>query len=135
MQVERLQGIELFEGVSDEDLATCAALFEETEILAGSGFTREGDFAYKFFVVLEGEVEVLREFDHLANLGPGEFFGEMGVVSGERRNARVVATTRCVVGSVMPWDFQKMTETVPVIAERIQTVIDLRAAESTDTPS
>lgn len=127
MDADALRSIDLFDGLTEEELAQCAELFETTEILAGSGLAREGDFSYKFFVVLDGEVDVLRDFDHVATLGAGDFFGEMGVVTGERRNARVVAKTRCNVAWVMPWDFQKMTDDHALVAERIQAVIDERA--------
>ncbi len=128
MDAEALKDVKLFEGVDQATLERCAALFQETEILAGSGLTREGDFSYKFFVVLDGEVEVLRDFDHVANLGPGDFFGEMGVVADARRNARVVALTRCRLAWMMGWDFQTMTAEHPEIAARIQAVVDERMA-------
>lgn len=123
MNVDQLRDLALFEGVSDADIDRCASWFQTTELLAGSGLVREDDFAYKFFVVLDGQVEVLRDFEHVADLGPGEFFGEMGVAAGGRRNARVTATTRCEVAWMMPWDFQSMTEHVPLVAQRIETAI------------
>ena len=54
MDATRLRSLPLFEGLSDEDLDRCAGLFQETEMLQGSGLVREEDFAYKFFVVLDG---------------------------------------------------------------------------------
>jgi len=101
MDADLLSALPLFEGLTTEQQERCAALFRETQLLAGSGLAREGDFAYKFFVVLDGEVEILRDFEHVAHLGPGDFFGEMGLVSGDRRNARVVARSRCRVAWVM----------------------------------
>jgi CRP/FNR family cyclic AMP-dependent transcriptional regulator len=132
MEGNKLADLSLFEGLSGEDLETCAGLFQETEILAGSGLACEGDFAYKFFVVLEGEVEVQRNFEHVARLGPGDFFGEMGLVDGGKRNARVVADTRCQVGWVMAWDFATMTDKFPKIAERIETAVAQRSEGSAD---
>ena len=129
MEASALQGIPLFDGLGPDELARCASLFQEAEILAGSGLAKEGDFAYKFFVVLDGEVEVLRDFEHVARLGAGDFFGEMGVVSGERRNARVVADTRTTVAWMMPWDFQQMTEELPTVAARIDEAIAERMAD------
>ena len=93
MDVKRLQSLPLFQGVSDDELAKIADRFESAEMLAGSSLAKQDDFAYKFFIVLEGQVEVYRDFDHVADLGPGEFFGEMGVIEGGKRNARVTACT------------------------------------------
>jgi CRP-like cAMP-binding protein len=128
MESTELRSLPLFDGLDDAVVEQCAAKFQETEMLMGSVLAREGEFAYKFFVVLDGEVEVQRDFQHLARLGPGDFFGEMGVVDGGRRNARVLAHTRCRVAWMMGWDFEAMTSEHPQVAERIQAVIDARAA-------
>jgi CRP/FNR family cyclic AMP-dependent transcriptional regulator len=132
MDASRLRSVPLFEGMSDDDLRRCADLFEEAEILQGSGLAREGEFAYKFFVVLDGEVEVLRDFTPAARLGPGDFFGEMGLVGGERRNARVVAHTRCGVAWMMVWDFRTMAEEFPEIAGRIEKAVADRMSSLPD---
>lgn len=128
MEASRLGSVPLFDGLPDETVEECAALFQETEMLRGSGLAREGEFAYKFFVVLEGEVLVQRDFKDVATIGEGEFFGEMGVMSGGRRNARVIANTPCRLAWMMGWDFEKMTEEHPEIAARIQAVVDQRMA-------
>lgn len=132
MESSRLKSLPLFEGLSDDDVEKCASMFNEMEMLAGTGLTREGDFSYKFFVVLEGEVEVQRDFEHLATLGPGDFFGEMGLVSGARRNARILAITRCDVAWMMAWDFAKMREDFPEVAQRIDAVVEARMATLPD---
>lgn len=128
MDGNQLRQVPLFEGMSDEDLDSCGELFEKEDFLAGSGFAREGEFAYKFFVVLDGEADVLHDFEPVARLGPGEFFGEMGLLTGERRNARVVAHTRCEIAWMMSWNFDKMTEQHPELAQRIDAEVARRTA-------
>ena len=129
MDVKRLQSLPLFQGVADDELERIASKFQEAEMLAGSSLAKQDDFAYKFFVVLEGQVEVYRDFDHVADIGSGEFFGEMGVVSGERRNARVTAKTRVDIAWMMPWDFTEMMESNAEIAGRIDAVIAERMGD------
>ena len=124
-----LGSLALFEGLSEEEVGRCADRFQQREFVAGSSLASQGDFAYKFFIVLDGDVEVHRDFEFVARLGPGDFFGEAGLVSGERRNARVTAKTRTVLAWVMGWDFTEMTNEFPSVAERIQTVIAERAAD------
>ncbi len=128
MDVKRLQSLPLFQGIAEGDLADWAAKFQTAEMLAGSSLAKQDDFAYRFFVVLEGQVEVFRDFEHVADLGPGEFFGEMGLISGKRRNARVTAKTRVDIAWMMPWDFEQMTTDVPDIAARISEVVATRNA-------
>ena len=58
----------------------------------GDVITREGDEGEELFVILEAEVEMVREDREVAQLGPKDFFGEVSSVSGVPRNATVVAT-------------------------------------------
>jgi len=132
MHADDMKSLPLFEGLPDDVVASCAARFQETEALAGSSLTQEGDFAYKFFVILEGEAEVQRDFERLGTMGPGDFFGEMGVAEHGRRNARVVATTRCRLASMLGWEFEEMLKEHAAVAERVQAKIDEREARSTD---
>jgi CRP-like cAMP-binding protein len=132
MDANTVRELPLFEGLSEEVAGDCAGRFEELELLAGTGLAREGEFAYKFFVVLDGHVEVQRDFQHVATLGPGDFFGEMGVMAGGRRNARVIATTRCRVGWMTGWAFESMLRDHPDVAGRIQTVVDERMSTVPD---
>jgi CRP-like cAMP-binding protein len=127
-----LRSVPLFEGLSDDDLARCAALFEERELLAGTPIIRETDFSYKFFVILEGEVEVRRSFEYVDRMGPGDFFGETGLITGARRNARVSAHTRCRLAFMLTWDFRAVTREFPEIARRIEDELNRRMGSPPD---
>jgi CRP-like cAMP-binding protein len=129
MDSSALRDVPLFEGLGDDDIERCAGLFQEREFVAGSSLASEGDFSYKFFVVLDGEVDVHRNFEFVVRLGRGEIFGERGVVTGDRRNARVTAHTRSRLAWMMGWDFRTMTEDFPVIAERVEAVIAARPVD------
>lgn len=126
MDVEHIRSVSLFAGLTDDELRPCAEALNEFEILAGSSLAKQDDFAYKFFIVLEGEVDVHRDFKFVARLGPGDFFGERALVKEERRNARVTAHNRCRLGCMMSWDFRAMTERLPTVAARVDAIIDAR---------
>lgn len=128
MDADRLRSHPLFEALSDDELARCAEWFKEVEVVAGSGLAKQDDFSYKFFIVLDGEVDIHRDFEFVARLGPGDFFGEMGLLSGERRNARVIGHTRCTLGCMMAWDFKTMVEEFPAIGAQIDAVAAERLA-------
>jgi putative ABC transport system ATP-binding protein len=57
----------------------------------GETVIREGEPGEEFFLISDGEVEVIRAEHEVAHLGPGDFFGEVALISGEPRNATVVA--------------------------------------------
>ena len=127
MESTTLRALPLFDGLSDAEIERCAALFQEREFLAGSSLASEGDFAYKFFVVLDGEVQVHRGFELVAELGAGDFFGETALVKQQRRNARVTAKVRSRLAWMMAWDFATMCEEHPVVAERLTAAADVRS--------
>jgi CRP-like cAMP-binding protein len=123
MDIEQLRALPLFDGLSDEELAGCAEHFTEFAMIEGNSLAKQDDYAYKFFIVLEGEVDVHRDFQYVATLGPGEFFGEVALVKHEQRNARVTTKSRSRLACMMGWDFRDMTERFPTIAERIEAVV------------
>jgi CRP-like cAMP-binding protein len=131
MDAAGLRSVTLFDALSDEDLARCAELLREDEFVAGSRLVKEGEFAYRFFVVLDGLVDVQHAFERVQQLGPGDFFGEVGVVTGQRRNASVLAHTRCHVASMMTWDFNALRQQFPELAARLDAVIAQRSSPPT----
>jgi CRP-like cAMP-binding protein len=135
IDASRLRVSPVFDGLSDEELDRSAELFEEIELLAGSSLIKEGDFSYRFFVVLDGEVDVTHDFDPVRRLGPGEICGEIGLLTGQRRTARVVAHTRCKLASLMTWDFRTLMEQAPAAAREIEAIAEERlAANEAATP-
>ncbi|MFT6761541.1 MAG: CRP/FNR family cyclic AMP-dependent transcriptional regulator [Candidatus Aldehydirespiratoraceae bacterium] len=128
MKIEEFRSMSLFEGLTDDELAQCIEPLKEFEIVAGSSLAKQDDYAYKFFVVLEGEVDVHRDFKFVASMGPGEFFGETALVTGERRNARVTTHTRCRLACMMGWEFKTMTEQFPAVAARVEAAVANREA-------
>jgi CRP-like cAMP-binding protein len=135
IETSRLRVSPVFEGLTDEELERSAALFEEVELLAGSSLIKEGDFSYRFFVVLDGEVDVTHDFDPVQRLGPGEICGEIGLLTGQRRTARVVAHTRCKLASLITWDFRTLMEQAPAAASRIEAIAQERLAANDATTS
>ena len=77
MDASRLKSIPLFEEVGDEELDQIAPFAQEVSVPEGQVLVREGDFSYELMAIEEGEAEVTRGGEHLADLGPGDFFGEM----------------------------------------------------------
>ena len=130
MQVDHIRSLPLFDGVSDDELSGWAEKFQEFELVAGSSLAKQDDFAYKFFIVLDGDVDVHRDFELVATLTHGEFFGERALVKGEKRNARVTTKTRCRLACMMGWDFKEMTEQLPAVAARVDAVIQQREPEA-----
>jgi len=88
---EFLRPIELFKALTPRQLTDVAEKMSKRHYAAGETIIRKGDPGEEFFLVFDGEVEVIRADREVARLGPGDFFGEVALISGEPRNATVVA--------------------------------------------
>jgi CRP/FNR family transcriptional regulator, cyclic AMP receptor protein len=126
LDASRLKSIPLFEEVGDDELAQIAPFATEVSVEEGRELVREGDFSYEFMAIEEGEVEVTRRGEHVADLGPGDFFGEMGLLEKTLRNATVTAKTPVRLVTLTGWDLKRVERTAPNAMERIRTVLEER---------
>ncbi len=111
-----LRSIPLFAGADPGDLAALAAVATEADFPAGRSVVRQGDPGSGLFVVLEGSVRVVRDGETLAELGPGQWFGELAVLDRGPRTAAVLTTvpTRCL--AVAAWDAERLMIERPTLA-------------------
>ncbi|HEX3277316.1 MAG TPA: cyclic nucleotide-binding domain-containing protein [Thermoleophilaceae bacterium] len=126
MDAARLKSIALFEEVGDEELAEIAPFATEVSVEEGRELVREGDFSYEFMAIEEGEAEVTRAGEHVADIGPGDFFGEMGLLERTLRNATVTAKTPMRLVTLTGWDLRRVERAAPQAMERIRTVLEER---------
>ena len=126
MDASRLKSIPLFEEVGDEELAQIAPFATEVSVEQGRELVREGDFSYEFMAIDEGEAEVTRGGEHVADLGPGDFFGEMGLLEKTLRNATVSAKTPMRLVTLSGWDLKRVERAAPQALERIRSVLEER---------
>jgi CRP/FNR family cyclic AMP-dependent transcriptional regulator len=130
MDPGRLQSLPLFRGVSEEDLRRIATQAAEVSVEQGKQLVNEGDYSYELMAIEEGTAEVLRGGERLAELGPGQFFGEIGLLERERRNATVVAKTPMRLITFTSWDLRRMEKTTPQALEEIRRVMEQRREQS-----
>ncbi|MFO0618434.1 MAG: cyclic nucleotide-binding domain-containing protein [Polyangiaceae bacterium] len=99
--IEVLRDIGIFGGLDDHTLETFVRNLPTSNLAPGSAVFREGDQGRELFVVLGGEMEVLKKSKgdreaRVAVLGPGDWFGEMSILDVMPRSAtvRVLAPSR-----------------------------------------
>jgi CRP/FNR family cyclic AMP-dependent transcriptional regulator len=127
MDKARLRAIPLFANLDDHDLQVIATFANETSISEGDVLVREGDFSYELMAIEEGTAEVRAAGDVVATLGPGDFFGEMGVLQNELRTATVVATSPMRLVTLTTWEIKRM-RSMPGVMDKINEVIAARQA-------
>jgi len=126
LDAARLKSIALFEEVGDEELAEISPFATEVSVEEGRELVREGDFSYEFMAIEEGQAEVSRGGEHVADLGPGDFFGEMGLLKRTLRNATVTAKSPMRLVTLTGWDLRRVERAAPEAMERIRTVLEER---------
>ena len=126
MDESRLASIDLFSSLSRRERRQIAQHADEIDLPEGRELVREGEFAYEFFVIEEGSAEVLRDGNHVADLGPGDFMGEMGIVGRTQRNATVVARSPVKVIVLSEQDFRGIARAFPSVGEQIQQAVEER---------
>ena len=130
MDASRLKSIPLFQTVTDEELDQIAPFAEEVQVEAGTELVKEGDYSYQFMAIEEGSAEVLRNGEHVADLGPGDFFGEIGLLEKALRTATVVAKTDMRLITLTGWDMKRMEKAMPEAVDRVRAVIEERRPPS-----
>ena len=126
MDASRLKSIPLFEEVGDEELRQIAPFANEVSVEQGKVLVREGDFSYEFMAIEEGSAEVTRGGDHVADVGPGDFFGEMGLLEKTLRNATVTARTPMHLITLTGWDLKRVERAAPEALERVRSTLEER---------
>lgn len=126
MDHQELAGFTLFEGMTEDELKHSATAFEPIRRMAGERVTKEDDFGYSFFLILKGRVSVETHGDNVAELEAGDCFGEVALVTGEKRNATVRALETVELAKTMAWEFSDLLGTNPLLAERIKAIADTR---------
>src|SRR5271167_2530768 len=112
MDPDRLKTIPLFSSLSDEALDTVGVFASETSVSAGKRLVHEGDYSYELIVIEDGTADVIKEGEVIGSLGPGDVFGEMGMLSGGKRMADVVATSPMRLITLSKWDLQRISTEV-----------------------
>ena len=126
MDVKTLQGVRLFSSLSKKELEALASLTTQLDIPAGTELMREGALAHEFFVIEDGLAEVRLAGERIAELGPGDFFGEIALVETGRRTATVTATRPLRVIAMTRQEFSRMQRDMPAVADRIEAAVRAR---------
>ena len=93
MDEAALRQLHVFDGLSRKQRRLLASRADELEVSPGKMLCSKGETAHQFFVIEDGTARVVRDGQYLDELGPGDFFGEMGLLDNAPRNADVVAKT------------------------------------------
>jgi CRP/FNR family cyclic AMP-dependent transcriptional regulator len=123
----QLKRIPLFSGASDEELKQVAVFAQSKEVPEGEAVLEEGGFSRELLAIEDGTAEVTREGEHLADLGPGDVFGEAGMLDDEMRTATVTATSRMKLISLGHFEVKRLKKNAPGVYRSIEQLVEERS--------
>lgn len=129
-KVDLIRGVPLFARCTRGEIAEVAKIADEVEVPEGKELTREGDRGREFFVLLEGSAVVRRGGRKVNVLGPGDFFGEIALVSRSPRTATVTTTVPARLLVITDGSFRSLLDHSPRIQLRVLEALADRVAPS-----
>jgi CRP-like cAMP-binding protein len=120
---DTLKRVPLFSGLDKKELDQIASSMTERRFSSGDTVTQEGAGGAGFFVVEEGQAEVTVEGQRRGTIGPGDYFGEIALLTGSDRTATITATSDMRCYGMTPWDFRPLVESNSAIAWKLLTAM------------
>lgn len=111
----------IFDGMSSGDIQKIIGSGKFLQFMAGDAIVQEGLYTDEMFIVIEGGVDIRFRNDNLPKigLGPGQFFGEISMLSGTARTADCVATTKTQLAFVSRQNLERLMKVEPEVCSRL----------------
>ena len=116
---DRLRSIPIFSELSKKELRTVSRLMTQIDVKEGRALTREGEVGREFMIIMEGTAVVRRNGRKIAELGAGDFLGELAVLSGAPRTADVIASSDMVLQTLNRREFMSLLDESAAIAKKV----------------
>ena len=120
---DMLKHVPLFADLDSRELQEIASSMQERRVAAGETVLQQGAGGAGFFVVEEGEADVTVDGDSRGTIGPGDYFGEIALLTGSDRTATVTARTDMLCYGMTPWEFKPLVESNSAIAWKLLTAM------------
>ena len=121
--VEMLKNVPLFADLDARELEQISGSMRERRFAAGDTVTQEGSGGAGFFVVESGQAEVSVDGADRGTIGPGDYFGEIALLTGSERTATITAASDMLCYGMTPWDFRPLVESNSAIAWKLLTAM------------
>jgi CRP/FNR family cyclic AMP-dependent transcriptional regulator len=125
-KADALRRCPFFAGLSRGELLELAKVSEDMEVEEGKVLTREGQSGSEFFVIVDGDVSVMKNGQEIRTLGPGDFFGEIALLEDTPRTATVVAKTPLRFFVLTRQSFRSMLAHQPELEQKVLAALEER---------
>lgn len=118
-KLQALRKVPLFAGLSKRDLAAVGRIADELDLPAGKELIRESEPGRQFFILLAGEAVVRRRGRKVNTLLPGDFFGEIALLSKRPTTASVATTAPSQIAVISRGNFTRLLRESPQVQLRV----------------
>jgi CRP-like cAMP-binding protein len=122
-KIELIRSVPLFSGCSKKELERISLIADEIDFKSGKTLIKEGAPGREFFVLADGTAEISRKGKRIDTAGPGEFFGEMALLTDQPRNATVTTTSNVDALVITASSFRTLVESNPLIALKVMRAV------------
>jgi len=129
---DTLDKVPLLQGLTKRDRQRLARSMKSRKFPAGSQVVVEDRKGVGFFIITDGKAAVSIGDRVLHMIGPGDYFGEMALIDGDRRTATVTADTDLECLSLTSWEFKPFVAENPSVAWALLQTLARRVRESAD---
>ena len=129
-KIEVIARVPLFSRCSKSELARIAQLADEIDLPAGRVLTKEGSLGREFLILLDGTADVRSDTRLMPSLGPGDFLGEIALVTDHLRTATVTTTTPVRALVITDRAFRQLLHDSPEIQTKVLEAVASRLATS-----
>jgi CRP-like cAMP-binding protein len=127
-KTDLLKKVPLFEECSKSDLAKIGRIADEIDVPEGKELIRQDELARQFFILTDGWAEVRRNGRKVNTLGPGDFFGEIGLITDRLTSASVRTTSPASALVISRASFKSLLRDSPNIQLKVLTALAQRVA-------
>jgi CRP/FNR family transcriptional regulator, cyclic AMP receptor protein len=128
--VELVKRVPLFSDLDNRELRQIAQSMKERTFRAGDTVTQEGRGGVGFFVIANGTAKVSVGGEQVRTFGPGDYFGEIGLIADIDRTATITAESDLTCYGMTSWDFRPLVESNASIAWKMLQVMAQRLKEA-----
>lgn len=127
---ETVDRVTLFASLSGRERRKLAGELRERRFAAGDALSSEDEGGIGFFLIAEGTATVSVHGEAKRTLGPGDFFGEMALITGQPRSAAITADTDVQTYVLSQWAFKPLVMDHPEIAWELLQILARRVRET-----
>ena len=127
-KIDLIKGVPLFSVASKAELSEIAGIADQVDLPEGKTLIKEGATGREFFILIDGTADVMQGGSKIRTMGPGDFFGEIALISKAPRSATITTTSPIRALVITDRAFRQLLEHSPQIAVSVLTALAERLA-------